>query len=168
MPISRLTSRSAMFAGQAGRSAIANAQRQSASAAGVGIDTPARIDSYTLPTNVLTGVDAGASASIQTANHTRVYPVQGNADYTVDVAIAGIADITGLAYTTTYYVYYDDDTLSDPTPVMHATTVQRDAQVGAAPGRHFVGTVTTPAAAGAPTGGGGGYPPGGGGGGALP
>lgn len=168
--MTRLASRAARFAGQAGRAAIANAQRQSASAwatAIEGAEEAARIASYTLPTVVLTAIDAGTDATIQTADHTRVYPVQGNVDV-ADVAIAGVADVTGLAYSTTYYAYYDDATLADTAPAVQVTTTQRDAQVGAAAGRHFLGAVTTPASGGAPSGGGGGFPPGGGGGGNLP
>lgn len=126
----------------------------------------ARINSYTTPTDVLTGQDAGANARIVIANHTRVYPVQGAYDVP-DLAITGTT-LTGLAYTTTYYVYYDDPTLANPTPSFLTTTSAATAQPGAAAGRHFVGVVTTPAAGGGNTSGNGGYPPGGGGGNPIP
>lgn len=126
----------------------------------------ARINSYTIPTDVLTASDAGSDASIAIASHTRVYPVQGGIDVP-DLAVTA-GSVTGLAFSTTYYVYYDDPALEDVTPTFAATTNQATAQVGAATGRHFVGKVTTPADGGGGTSGGGGYPPGGGGGNPIP
>lgn len=123
----------------------------------------ARINSYTVPTNVLSASDNGSDARITVVGHTRVYPVQGSIDVP-DVAIVGPANIDGLAFSTKYFVYYDDPTLADTTPTYQATTDQKDAQVGAGAGRHFVGEVTTPADGGSGTSGGGGTPPGGGGG----
>lgn len=119
----------------------------------------ARINSYTTPTNVLTAADVGSTATITVAAHTRVYPVQGTYDV-ADVSVGG-GTITGLAFSTEYAVYYDDTTLASTTPTYQATTTIKNAQVGAAAGRHFVGTVTTPADGGGGTTGGGGYPPGG-------
>lgn len=128
----------------------------------------ARINSYTVPTNVLTSADTGGgTAKIMVADHTRVYPVQGAIDV-ADVNLTGIAAITGLANSTAYSVYYDDTTLSLATPAMLATTDPKVAQVGYAAGRHFVGTITTAAGGGGTTSGGGGYPPGGGGGNPIP
>lgn len=122
----------------------------------------ARINSYTDPTSVVTAADAGADATITIADHTRVYPVQGSIDVP-DLSIIG-GTITGLAFSTHYFVYYDDTTLADTTPAYLSTTDAATAQVGAATGRHFVGEVTTPADGGGGTTGGGGTPPGGGGG----
>lgn len=126
----------------------------------------ARINSYTVPTNLLSATDAGSDASIAVAGHTRVYPVQGTVDVDDVVILAG--SITGLAFTTEYHVYYDDTTLADTTPAFLATTDQATAQVGAAAGRHFVGTITTPADGGGGTTGTGPFPPGGGGGNPIP
>lgn len=124
----------------------------------------ARINSYPNPgVGIVSASDAGASATVTVTGHTRVYPVEGGIDVP-DVAISG-GSITGLSYSTTYYVYYDDTTLADTTPTFAVTTNPASAQVGAAPGRHFVGFVTTPASGGTTTSGGGGAPPGGGGGG---
>lgn len=123
----------------------------------------ARIISYPNPGSIVSAVDAGATASVTIANHTRVYPVQGSIDVP-DVAIIG-ATLTGLNFSTLYFIYYDDTTLADTTPNFVATTDSATSQVGAAAGRHFVGYVTTPADGGAGTSGGGGGPPGGGGGG---
>lgn len=137
--------------------------------AGIALDTAtatarelARINSYTDPTSVVTAADAGADATITIANHTRVYPVQGSIDVP-DLAIIG-GTITGKAFSTQYFVYYDDTTLADTTPAYLSTTDAATAQVGTAAGRHFVGEVTTPADGGGGTTGGGGTPPGGGGG----
>jgi len=124
----------------------------------------ARINSYPNPgVGIVSASDAGASATVTIASHTRVYPVEGGIDVP-DVSISG-GSITGLAYSTTYFVYYDDTTLASTAPTFLATTSSATAQVGAAPGRHFVGYVTTPASGGGSTSGGGGAPPGGGGGG---
>jgi hypothetical protein len=112
-----------------------------------------RSASYTSPTAVLTASDGGASATITVDSHTRVYSDAST------LAITGAA-ITGLAYSTTYAVYYDDDTLADTTPTFVASLSIEDGQVGAAEGRHPLGVIQTPAAAGAPVSGGGSYPPG--------
>lgn len=137
----------------------------------------ARINSYTAPTNVLSGDDEAVGASITVETHTRVYPVQGAIDVP-DVVIAAPvtltleADgVTGIANAVQYSVYYDDTTLADTTPAYKAVrtaTSHADAQAGAAAGRHFVGVITTPADGGGGTGGTGSFPPGGGGGGAIP
>lgn len=126
----------------------------------------ARLASYTVPTNVLSADDAGTDATITIAAHTRVYPVQGTVDVADLSVLAG--SVTGLAFSTGYYVYYDDTTLADTTPTFLAATDSETAQVGAAAGRHFVGFVTTPADGGGSTGGTGGFPPGGGGGNPIP
>lgn len=95
--------------------------------------------------------DAGASATITISAHTRVY-----GDGT-SLAITG-ASITGLAYSTVYYVYYDDPTRADTTPSFLTTTSDTTAaQTG---DRHLVGRVTTPAAAAPPNSGDGVQPPG--------
>lgn len=124
----------------------------------------ARIASYPNPgAAILHAADVGTDVTITVDAHTRVYPVKGSVDVP-DVAITG-GTITGLAFSTRYYVYYDDTTLADTTPTFLATTSSATAQVGAADGRHFIGYVDTPADGGADTGGTGGGPPGGGGGG---
>lgn len=127
----------------------------------------ARLTSYTAPTNVLTAADVGSDCTITVAAHTRIYPVQGAIDVPDVSILAG--SVTGLAFSTLYYVYYDDTTLADTTPTYVATTNIATAQAGVAAGRHFVGEVTTPADGGGGTSGtGGGRPPGYGGGGAIP
>lgn len=123
----------------------------------------ARINSYTNPGIVLSASDTGSSATITIADHTRVYPVDGGINVP-DVAITG-ASLTGLAYSTEYYIYYDDTTLAVTAPTFIATTVAATAQVGAGAGRHCLSFITTPAAGGGATSGGGTGTPGGTGGG---
>jgi hypothetical protein len=123
----------------------------------------ARITSYPNPGSVLSAADVGTDATITIAGHTRVYPVQGSIDVP-DVSISG-GTITGRAFSTRYYIYYDDTTLAVTNPTFLSTTSSATSQVGAAAGRHFVGYVDTPADGGATTAGQGGGPPGGGGGG---
>ena len=103
------------------------------------------------PDNVLSATDAGASATINVAAHSRVY---GNGD-TVSV---NLGSITGLTHSTTYYVIYDQASRAGGAVTYQAITVQADAaQTG---DRHSVGTVTTPAAAAPDTNGNVNLPPG--------
>lgn len=126
----------------------------------------ARINSYPSPSSVLTAADVGATATVTIAAHTRVYPVQGSVDVP-DTSVAG-GTATGLAFSTTYYVYYDDPTLEDTTPTYVATTSLETAVAGASAGRHYVGKVITPADGAGGTTGTGVPPPGGGGGDFIP
>lgn len=146
---------------------IAAAQTTANTAAANAIATAreaARINSYPNPGSILTAADVGTTAKITVGNHTRVYPVQGSLDVP-DVTMTNTPfDITGLAFSTQYWVYYDDSTLASTTPTFHVTTTAANAQVGAAVGRHLVGFITTPADGGANTDGFGGGTPGGGGG----
>lgn len=105
------------------------------------------LGSFTIPTLVLTATDAGANATIAIASHIRRY-----GDGSSLTVSAG--SLTGKSYSTTYAVYYDDITHEDTTPTYVATTDLEEAQHNYIDGRHYVGTVTTPAAAGAPTTGG--------------
>lgn len=111
--------------------------------------------SWTVPAAVMTASDAGTSATITIASHTRVY-----GDGT-QLVVAG-RTITGLAYSTDYGVYYDDPNCSDQTPSYIATTTAAEAQNNFVTGRHRLGVVTTPASGGTATTGGS-LPPGGGG-----
>lgn len=83
-----------------------------------------------------TASDAGTDATVTVSAHTRAY-----SDGTT-VAVNG-GSLTGLAYSTTYYVYYNDPTFSGGAVTYLSTAVQTDAtQIN---GRHLVGQVTTPA-----------------------
>ena len=104
--------------------------------------------SAVIPDEVLTATDAGTDATITIAANARLYN-----DGTTLTGIAG-GSITGLAYSTTYGVYYDDPTASTTTPTYHATTTLSNALNNFVSGRHFVGNVTTPASGGAAVSGG--------------
>jgi hypothetical protein len=148
--------------------AIAAAQASADAAAADAVATAresARITSYPNPGGILSAIDAGADATITIAAHTRIYPVQGSVDVP-DVTFTNLPhNITGLSFSTRYYVYYDDTTLANTAPTWQSTTDAATAQVGAAAGRHFVGFIDTPADGGTGTTGTGGGTPGGGGGG---
>lgn len=99
----------------------------------------------------LGATDAGASASISISAHTRVYGDGSSVS-------VNAGSFTGLAYSTTYYVYYDDITRAGgAVTYAQTTTAETAAQTG---NRHLVGSVLTPAAAAGPTSGGGVLPPG--------
>ncbi len=85
----------------------------------------------------LTATDAGTDASISISAHTRVY---GDGS-SVSVS-AGV--LTGLAYSTVYYIYYDQPSRAGGTVTYVSTTDKATAtQTG---DRHLVGLVSTPAA----------------------
>lgn len=94
--------------------------------------------SFPVPTMTLTAADAGSDVTITIAAHTRIYPNE------TMVAISG-GSVTGLAFSTTYAVYYDDATLLEGSPTFEATTDLETGQSNYAEGRHYVGTVVTPA-----------------------
>jgi hypothetical protein len=96
----------------------------------------------------ITATDAGADITITISAHTRHYPQPDGS--TIDVAVSG-GSLTGRAYSTTYYIYYDDASRAGGAVTYQSTTSEATAaQIG---DRHTVGGVETPAAAGAPTGG---------------
>lgn len=116
--------------------------------------------SFIDPSSVLTGEDAGTDARIVVANHRRQYGDGTGIDLTGTT-------LTGLSYSTTYSVYYDNAARDDDTPTFVATTLGGTARANYAVGRHFVGSVTTPASGGAPSPGDDYTPPGGGAGGTV-
>lgn len=117
--------------------------------------------SYPIPNSIITAVDAGASATISVAAHSRVYQ-----DRTVAVHATSI---TGMAYATTYWLYADDPDRLGGAVTAQATTTYADAFTSSAhPARHHVGWILTPAAGAGGSTGGGGTPPGGGGGNPIP
>lgn len=96
----------------------------------------------------IAATDAGTDATITISAHTRHYPQPDGT--TVDVSVSG-GSITALAYSTFYYIYYDDAARAGGAVTYHATTSDSTAaQLG---DRHTVGGVMTPAALAAPTGG---------------
>lgn len=85
----------------------------------------------------LTATDAGTDVTISISAHTRVY-----SDGTSVSVNAG--NFTGMAYSTTYYIYYDDPTFAGGAVTYLTTTTQ--ATAAQTNDRHLVGQVTTPAA----------------------
>lgn len=86
----------------------------------------------------ITATDLGANARISVSAHTRVY---GNGD---SVVVSG-GTISGLAYNTEYFIYYDQGSREGgEVPYLATTTKSVATQVN---GRHLVGKVTTPTAA---------------------
>lgn len=106
--------------------------------------------SYTSPaTGVMTAHDAGSDVTVSIANHTRVYSDKA-------ASVAGVSTVTGLAYATTYYAWYDDaDRVGGAVTVQLTTDPTVAANSIAHPARHGLGTIVTPAAAAADTTGGG-------------
>lgn len=104
------------------------------------------------PAGVTLGAtDAGTNASASISAHTRVY-----ADFSSVAVNAG--SVTGLAYSTLYYIYYDDAGRTGGAVTYVATTsATTAAQID---NRHLVGSVTTPAGGGGATTGDRVYPPG--------
>ncbi len=92
----------------------------------------------------LTATDAGSNATVTISSHTRLY-----GDGT-SVSVTG-GSVTALAYSTLYFVYYDQASRAGGSVTYAATTSQTTAaQTG---DRHLVGQVTTPAALGVDIGG---------------
>ena len=86
----------------------------------------------------LTATDAGTDATVNISAHTRIY---GDGS---SVSVSA-GSITGLAYSTDYWVFYDDPTRAGGAVTYQHSTDPADAvQTG---DKHSVGAVTTPAAA---------------------
>ncbi|MES2904335.1 MAG: hypothetical protein V4696_09145 [Pseudomonadota bacterium] len=122
---------------------VAQGAAEDAAASAGGANSVASLTNSGVTPNPLSATDAGANATINVAAHTRVY-----GDGTT-LAIAGPTTLTGLAYSTLFYVYYDDATRADTTPTFLTTT--SPATAAQSGDRHLVGSVTTPAAAAPPT-----------------
>ncbi len=84
----------------------------------------------------VSSTDAGATATVDIAAHTL-------ARSSTDVDYSS-GSITGLSYSTTYYIYADDANFDGGSVTYVATTARED--VIADVGRYFVSEVTTPAA----------------------
>lgn len=88
----------------------------------------------------ITAADAGADVTITISAHSRVYPQADGSNVTV--AVDG-GTLTGRAYSTAYYIFYDQASRAGG-----AVTYQSDTAAVAQTGdRHSVGAVTTPAPA---------------------
>lgn len=107
--------------------------------------------------NPLSATDAGSDATIDVAAHTQFIGDATGVSYNA-------GSITGLAFSTQFYVFTDDPTFAGGAVTYQATTDVTD--LGKDNGRYYVAVVTTPADGGGDTGGSGGG--GGGSGGILP
>lgn len=97
---------------------------------------------------VVTASDAGdATANISVPAHVRDYPDRAQA---INAQV-----LAGAPLETTVFIYYDDQSRTDPDPVMQWTTDYETSvnDSATAPFRHYVARVTTPAAGGGDTGG---------------
>lgn len=129
----------------AANAAAANAQAAADNAQAAGdANTAATALANSYPIGVtITATDAGANATITISSHNRVYAT----DPTTTVAVNG-GVITGLAYDTVYFIYYDQPSRLGGAVTYVATTNQ--SLVAQINDRHSVGIVTTPLAGGAP------------------
>jgi hypothetical protein len=141
----------AALAAAAAAQTTANTAVTNAATAQTAADTVKRDDSisssWTSPGTILSAADAGSNATITIANHTRKYSDVSS------VSVTG-GTVTALAYSTSYDVYYDQTSRAGGAVTYHATTNPNTGMPGAAAGRHYCGTITTPAAAAPPTSGG--------------
>lgn len=97
-------------------------------------------NSYTTGLTI-TATDAGANVTIAMSAHARIY-----GDGTSVAVSAG--NVTGLAYSTSYWIFYDQASRAGGAVTYQASTsIQGN---GTAPDRHFIGAVLTPAAAAPP------------------
>lgn len=137
------TAQAAANTAQAAAAAADTAASNAQGAADSANATAAITNSY-VTGSTITATDAGSDVTATISAHTRAY-----ADGTT-VAVSG-GNVTGLSYTTDYYIYYDQPSRSGGAVTYQATTsAGTAAQIG---DRHLVGSVTTPAAAAPPTGG---------------
>lgn len=127
-------------AAAAAQTAADNADTAATAAQGAADDAAAAtaIASSYVTGVTITATDAGSNVTANISAHTRVY-----ADGTSVSVSAG--SVTGLSYSTDYYIYYDQASRAGGAVTYQATTSQTTAaQVG---DRHTVGKVPTPAAA---------------------
>lgn len=112
------------------------------------------LNSSIVETGVLTAADVGATATITIGAHTRRY-----LDGSGDVAVTG-GSLTGKAFATEYFIYYDDPTRAGGAVTYASTTTQIDSGPSPTnPFRHYVGRIRTPADGAASTTGTGGTAP---------
>lgn len=143
--------------------AAANTAAAAAQGAADDITSSSELASSYVSGATITATDAGSDVTITISAHTRHYP---QADGTVTSVAVNGGSLTARAYTTTYWVYYDQPSRAGGVVTYaSATSEATAAQVG---DRHTVGAVTTPAALGSAKLGGYVRPPGPGGIGELP
>lgn len=129
----------------------AQATADAAQAAADSAESMAKLTNSGTTGVTLTATDAGSDATVSVTAHTRIYGDNTNVS-------VNAGSVTGLAYETYYYIYYDDPNFTGGAVTYAATT---DSSVAAQVGsRHLVGSVVTPAALGGDTGGNPVVPPG--------
>lgn len=141
----------AIAAAQAAADAANTAAATAQSAATAAGDAATAVTEQTTLSNsyvtglTITATDAGSDVTIAISAHTRHYPQPDGSEVTVSV---NSGSLTGRAYSTSYWIYYDDPSRAGGAVSYQSTTTQATAaQTG---DRHFVGAVTTPAAAAGP------------------
>lgn len=124
--------------------AVADAAASSAQTTADTVTAQASLNNSFATGMTLTATDAGANATITISGHTRYYGDGSN------VSVTG-SSVTGLSYSTKYYVYYDQASRAGGAVTYAATSTNATAFPTAGnPDRHYVGAVTTPAAAAGP------------------
>ena len=118
--------------------ASASADAATAQSAAAGANSVASLTNSGVTGVTITATDAGANVTVTISAHTRVY-----GDGTSVAVNAG--SVLALAYSTLFYIYYDQASrLGGAVTYLATTSVLTAAQTG---NRHLVGKVTTPAAA---------------------
>lgn len=121
----------------------ANAAAATAQTTATAITSSQSLGSSYVSGATISATDAGGDVTVTISAHTRIYP---NANGTTTSVAVNSGTLTGLNYSTKYYVFYDDAARSGgAVTYQSSTSVTVAAQIGA---RHVVGGVTTPAAAG--------------------
>lgn len=118
----------------------AQASADAAQSSAEGVETIAKLTGSGVTGVVINATDAGSDVSVTVSAHTRIYGDGSSVS-------VNSGSVTGLAYSTSYYIYYDQASFLGGAVTYLATTSDTTAaQVGS---RHLVGQVTTPAALGA-------------------
>ncbi|MGL4975987.1 MAG: hypothetical protein ACRC56_11885 [Bosea sp. (in: a-proteobacteria)] len=127
--------------------AASNAQAAATSAQAAADGVASVSAGLTLQNSSVTGLtvtasDAGSNATITVSAHTRIYADGAS------VAVAA-SSVTGLAYSTSYWIYYDQAGRAGGTVTYQATIDSSVAFWSAGtPDRHFVGAARTPGSGG--------------------
>lgn len=118
--------------------ASASVDAATAQSAAAGANSVASLTNSGVTGVTITATDAGVNVTVTISAHTRVY-----GDGTSVAVNAG--SVLALAYSTLFYIYYDQTSrLGGAVTYLATTSVLTAAQTG---NRHLVGKVTTPAAA---------------------
>lgn len=126
----------AAIAAAAAQTAADNAQGASDDAATLQALQASGVDE----TTVITAHDAGSNVTVSVNAHTRYYGDGTNA------SVSG-GSVTGLAYNTLVYIFYDDAARAGGAVTYQASVSSANVQPSVTnPDRHYVGSVMTPVA----------------------